>query len=56
MSTRSENLKQAKKRTTLYLTEATHRWITEQATTQGISKNDVMQILINKAMEVDAAR
>lgn len=54
MSTGSENLKQEKKRTTLYLIEATDRWLTEQAIKRGVSKNDVIQLLINKEMEAEA--
>jgi hypothetical protein len=49
-------LKQEKKRTTLYLTSISDEWLTEQSKKQGISKNDVIQILINGAMETEATR
>ena len=44
-------MKQEKKRTTLYLVAEADTWITEQATRQGLSKNDIVQMLINNAME-----
>lgn len=45
-----------KKQNTYRLTEAADRWITQQAKQQGLSKNDIIQILINKAMESEAGR
>ena len=43
-----------KARRTISLTRETDHWITEQAKKQGISKNDVIQMLINKAMKREA--
>jgi len=40
----------AKKKTTIYLTLQADNWITEQSQKQGLSKNDIVQILINNAM------
>ena len=40
----------AKKKTTIYLTVETDAWLREQAKKQGISKNDVIQLLINREM------
>lgn len=42
-----------KKRFVLYtrVDEDANRWVTEQAAKQGISKNDVVQMLINKEMK-----
>ena len=41
----------SKKRISLYLTEKSDKWLTEQAGQQGLSKNDIIQILINREME-----
>ncbi len=40
------------KRKVLYarITEEADSWLTEQSKSQGISKNDIIQLLINKAM------
>lgn len=40
-----------KKQTTVRLTKAANDWLTEQAKQRGISKNDVIQELINEAMK-----
>ena len=39
-----------KKQTTSRFTIESDRWLEQQAIRQGISKNDVVQLLINKAM------
>lgn len=39
-----------KKPTTYRFTEGTERWLAEQAKLQGISKNALTQIIINKAI------
>ena len=43
-------MKQEKKRTTLYLLPAADAWVTKQARQQGVSKNDIIQALISRAM------
>ena len=40
-----------KKTATYRLTESSDRWLIEQSKKRGISKNDVVQELINKEME-----
>jgi len=41
-----------KKKTTTYrFTEESNNWLTDRAKKQGISKNDIVQLLINQAME-----
>ena len=43
-----------KKQTGFRLTEKAHKWLDEQSKKQGISKNDIVQILINNAMKSEA--
>ena len=40
----------AKKKTTIYLTEESDRWLKEYAKKEGISKNNVIQLLLNKEL------
>jgi predicted HicB family RNase H-like nuclease len=40
-----------KRQTGFRLTEKAHRWLEEQAKERGISKNDVVQELINEKIE-----
>ena len=43
-----------KKQTGFRLTEKAFQWLEEQSQKQGISKNDIVQILINNAMKSEA--
>ena len=42
-----------KRQTGIRLTETAHEWLADQSVKRGISKNDVVQELINVAMEKD---
>ncbi len=44
-----------KKKTTIYLTQASDEWLTKEAQARGISKNGVLQELVNKAMKIKTA-
>jgi predicted HicB family RNase H-like nuclease len=46
-----KEVRKLKKQTTIRLTKAADEWLSQQAKQRGISRNDVLQELINKAMK-----